>query len=157
MMKSIQVAFFALAILVTACSKDKQTINIVISKDADKIENLAANELQKYLEIIYPHYQFPVTFTARSKRKIYVGRKENIPNGLLQESTIPLNCEGFSIYSKDDEAGIITASGSAGLLYGVYELLGIMGYSFMFSGDYSPSEKDNFSFEEWNLVNEPLV
>lgn len=151
------ILFIILVLLHPACSRHTGTIDIVISENASKIENLAAKELQHYLEIIYPYYQFPVTLSAMSKWRIYVGRKENIPDGLLHQSTIPLNDEGFSIYNNDSNTGVITSSGGIGLLYGVYELLEKMGYSYVFSGDYAPSEKENFNFENWDIVNEPLV
>ncbi len=155
-MKSISVLII-LIMFFTSCTKQVQTIDIVISENANNIEKLAANELSKYLHTIYPNYEFPVLTASKTKQNIYIGAKGKLPEDLLLKSTIPLSGEGFSIFSINDKTGVITSSGSMGLLYGVYELLEKMGYSFLFSGDYAPLQKENFSFEAWNIVDEPLV
>ncbi|MCF7567267.1 hypothetical protein L3X37_02660 [Sabulilitoribacter arenilitoris] len=134
-----------------------QTIDIVIPVNADNIEELAANELSKYLHTIYPNHEFPVVTASKKKKNIYIGTTEKLPKDLWPESAIPSSSEGFSIHRKNDNTGVITSAGSMGLLYGVYGLLEKMGYSFLFSGDYAPSLKEKFNFDEWDMVNEPLV
>ena len=155
-MKNI-INVLVLAILLIGCGKKVKTVEIIVSENADKIEALAANELSKYLRIIYPDYEFPVTSTAGSSMKIFLGRSDNIPDDLLANLTIPANSEGFIIHNQDNESAVISSYGSLGVLYGVYELLNELGYSFVFSGDYAPVQNETFSLEAWDIINEPLV
>ena len=155
-MKKISILIF-LILLFTSSKKQAQTVDIIISKKADNIEKLAANELSKYLNVIYPSYTFPVSTSSKAEQSIYIGKKECLPKKIVSKAVVPENEEGFAIFNKQGKTGVITSSGAMGVLFGVYELLEKMGYTFLLSGDYAPSEKEKFNFDSWNIVNEPLT
>ena len=155
-MKNIIVLCAAVILLLTG-SKSPRQVAILISQEADSLEVLAAHELSHYLGVIYPAYEFPVSATSQGSPHIFVGIQESIPREFALSDTVPANPEGFRVAHWGADRGLITASGSAGVLYGVYELLEALGYSFVLSGDYAPSPRETFDFEDWNLVNQPLV
>ncbi|RIJ50415.1 hypothetical protein D1614_00285 [Maribellus luteus] len=154
-MRSILYLF--LIVLICSCGKSQKTVDITLPENADEIEQLAAAELSTYLGNIYEDYQFRIVTESKSKNKIFIGVKDKLPEDQQLLSSVPQSKEGFSVFHTKENIGVITSEGSKGLLYGVYELMEKLGYSFVFSGDFAPPKKEVFDFDRWNLTNEPLV
>ncbi|MEI6193633.1 MAG: hypothetical protein WCS42_04810, partial [Verrucomicrobiota bacterium] len=76
-------------------------------------------------------------------------------------SDVPTKPESFVVRTKRDgalELGIIAGADARGAAYGVYQLLGQLGYGFYLSGDTLPAPKPGaFDFAGWKLEDAPLV
>ncbi len=110
-------------------------IQVKVDSAASSAEQLAAKELQGYLQRMYPEASGKcIRLTA------------NLP--------VP---ESYEITGTADEA-VIAGGGPRGVLYGAYALLEKLGCRFYLSGDVvPPPSKEPLSFAGLKLSNRPLV
>jgi hypothetical protein len=124
-------------------------VSIVTGKHPDKIEQIAAGDLSKYLEKIYPAYTFPVVAKARRGKRIVLSVDP-------KHKGLPESPEGYLITSDEKHAAIIAGS-SKGLLSGVYGILDHLGVGFYMSEETMPAPKKEFSFAGWDFSDRPMV
>ncbi len=161
---------FLILWLVTPCGCLGQTltrgtlVDIVISPEAAPPEKIAANELSHYLHRLYPDTYFEVVRTKSRKagHVIYLGCVESF--GRLgehmgnKELTRPESYRVTTARIDGQKVGIIFGSDPGGAMYGTYSLLEKLGCGFYLSYDTLPSgRQDSFSFDGWELSDEPLV
>ena len=147
-------------------------VDIVISPEAAPPEKIAANELSHYLHRLYPDTYFEVVRTKSRKADhvIYLGCVESF--GRLGEhmgNKELTRSESYRVTTAridGQKVGIIFGSDPGGAMYGTYSLLEKLGCGFYLSYDTLPSGRqsrkgrlaaDNFSFDGWELADEPLV
>lgn len=157
--------FLSLALLISmlaivARGAEVSTVAIRIGPGATGVERLAANELARYLNQLYPSTRFVVDATAPGG--IHVGTLRSLPD--LKEilgERVPATSEGYVVTRGTIEGkpvGIICGADSSGVLYGVYGLLKHLGVGYLLNGDRLPEPKSEpFSVSGWNLIDRPLV
>ena len=153
-----------LIMLMLAVSISKAQIPIIISEDATKTEQLAAEELQRYLIQIYPSESFAIS-KGRSKlptkQSIYIGTTKSQPMLLKHiDASLLETPESYVVshlVSKGQQVGLILGADDAGLMYGVYGLLEKIGCGYQIEGDSMPEVKNSpFSFASWDLSDHPI-
>lgn len=131
---------------------------IVVSKDAPKLEQLAAVELARYIEKLSyakPDIVGPDDIEKdEEKTLLLVGSPETNPlaGKALAEMQNPekLKAGGFVIHTDSlDKHPVVVISGvdEVGTLYGVYAILEMLGATFLLTGDLLPEPMDNLSFQ----------
>lgn len=142
-----------LLILASSCTlsrlEAKPSVDIVVNENSTKITKFAVAELSSYLSKLYPSYDFPVLHKAKGNTSIFVTVDKNAED-------LPKSEEGYLVKSQGDNAYILSKS-DAGLIYGVYGLLEKLGCGFYISEQTFPAVRKTFSFDEWDLKDEPLM
>src|SRR3989338_2887781 len=112
-------------------------VTIVIPEQASPVERYAAEELKKYLAILYRidaalQHQSAVRLDGPT---IVIGHPKNHPCLADMEWPI-LSADGFCLKTvRSDPAVLVVTGGSGrGTLFGVYELLERWGVRFLLSG-----------------------
>jgi len=141
-----------LLVMVVSCtapvsSKDK--VSIVINDKSSKVVKFAAAELSGYLKKLYPKQVFTVVNEAATGKSIFL-RVTQKAEGL------PDNPEAYVVTSSGNKASIFSKS-DKGLVYGVYGLLEKLGCGFYISEETLPAAREEFSFQNWELSDQPLV
>ncbi|MHC4641632.1 MAG: discoidin domain-containing protein [Planctomycetota bacterium] len=156
------VAFFLLIFVLLVQGCQAQSISIVISGQAAAPERIAGDELERTLSKLYPNQRFKVTAeNLGAPFSILVGTprslpqmRDYVPEGELKgdESFVVTNTA-----KNGRHVGVIAGKTGRAVLYGVYQLLEKLGCGFYLTGDTLPKARNRFSFEGWDLRNQPLV
>lgn len=136
-------------------------IPIWVSATANEVERNAASKLATHLAELYPHQEFPVTFSyPNSERFILMSSDRSmikniaLPDSPFQDSK---NFIVSHLKRNNQEIGVILGLNPKGVLNGVYALLEEYGFGFYLSFESAPPPLDEFNFERWNLSDSPLV
>ncbi|HPT20371.1 MAG TPA: DUF4838 domain-containing protein [Bacteroidales bacterium] len=144
-MKKISFLLFAMIVLLPGCNNrlkinGKTGYQIVIPTQADTIEKYSAEELSHYL-FEMSHVNLPVVEEKEynGNKAIYIGRtnyatKLNVDFTRLEE-------DGYA-YRHQNNNFIIAGGSRKGVLYGVYDLLEILGFR-KYASDYTYIPKGN--------------
>jgi len=138
------------------------TVPVVISTKASRAERLAAADLARCLEQMYPREKFAFAQALpKSGKAIAVGTVDN-PQVRSRAGEPPPNMpESYVVrVTREDgrELGVIAGADARGTVYGVYALLEKLGCGFYLSGDAMPRARtEPFSFDGWSLSSAPLV
>ncbi len=141
----------------------QQHIPVVTSPVASPVEALAAKELSRYLERLYPGRSFPVvTSLAASGPAVLVGTPQSQPELRRMAAVEKLKGpESFVVSTAArgrDRIGLVAGADPRGALYGVYALLEKLGCGFYLSYDALPPPRTGpFTFDGWDLADEPLA
>ena len=112
------------------------------------VEQLAAEELLKYLNQMYPTDDFVLT---NERESVAVIKLMMVKGGSSQHS------EAFNIF-KEGRQLIIQSAGANGLLYGVFAFLEQQGCYFRLSDEYVPTYKNtSFRIPDINIQDRPLA
>jgi hypothetical protein len=156
------VAFFLLVGVLLAQGCQAQSVSIVISGRASGPERIAGEELEQTLSKLYPNQRFAITTKdSGGSFSILVGTPRSLPQirGYVPEGELKGD-ESFVVMNaaKDGRRiGVIAGETGRGVLYGVYQLLEKLGCGFYLTGDTLPKARKQFSFDGWDLRNQPLV
>lgn len=160
---ALVVSAIALCVLARGVSGSAQTksIEVVVSKEADRLEQFAASELTRYLERLFA---VPASIVSRPSTTadclFLLGTPGHHPGRALGEETLPpLSDQGFLLRktSAGDKPGIIIVGGSpAATMWGVYELVEQYGVRYLLSGDVYPEKQREFVLPEIDKVFEPV-
>ncbi len=133
-------------------------VTILVCDDAHEVEGYAAEELKKYLSILY---QFEVqdrdepidTFNGPT---IVLGRPGR-HRGLSQMEWPQLSADGFCLRTVNVDPDVLVIAGGSGrgTLFGVYELLERFGACFMLSADVLPHTPQAFRLTGFDECIEP--
>lgn len=163
--QSSSVPFFLVAALVASAScawADTPTTEVVITKDADALEQFAAAELQRYLDRLFGVSATTVSApTATAGNLFLVGTSAHHPCRSLGEAAIPaLTDQGF-LLRKTTTGGkpamVIVGGSPAAALWGVYELVERYGVRYLLHGDVFPTTRPAFYLPELDQVFEPQL
>ena len=133
-------------------------VHIVISERASPVERYAAEELRKYLALLY-HLDAPLRDalpTTLDGPAIVVGHPKNHPS-LANADWPALSADGFCLKTvRTDPPMLVVAGGSGrGTLFGVYELVERFGVRFLLSGDVLPEQPEPFCLTGFDETIEP--
>jgi hypothetical protein len=132
--------------------------NIVIPSNASKQVIYASNQLKKYLNQIYPAYEFSVTSNSKSSDlKVLLGTVNQLTLDQSVVKDVPVQEEGFLIRCPNDKNAVIVSKSQKGLFNAVYSLLEKLGYGFYLSYEAAPPAKKELSFKEWEMSDYPLT
>lgn len=140
-----------------------RSISIVLSEKASELEIFAADELKRYLSIIYPNRQFPRVSALPDKQPaILLGTLKSFPElkEFIQENDLkkPDSFVVTRTKPKGEFLGIVAGADPRGTLYGVYALLEELGFGFYLSYETKPEPRmDAFDLTPWDLKDEPVV
>ncbi len=137
-------------------------IPIVLARDAKPGEQDLAQELANDLGQVYPSLKFPVgTEPPTTGKYILLGQSGNLRIASQLGAAAPTAPDSFVVTSKQNgssECGIIAGADARGEAYGVYALLGKLGWGFYLSYDAKPSPRTGaFSWDDWQVSDKPLV
>jgi hypothetical protein len=133
-------------------------VDIVIPANATKQIIKAANELELFLQPVFPSYEFSVTTnTKTSGLKILFGTVDLLTPSPSFIKDIPVQEEGFMIRCLSDKTVVIASKSIKGLFNAVYSLLEKLGYGFYLSYEAAPPSKKELSFKEWEMSDYPLT
>ena len=140
----------------------RAVIPVVISPASPRAVALAAADLRRGLEQIYPREEFILAETLPTTgMAVLVG---TLAEAQLREragETPPMASEAYVVRVASEgerQLGIIVGADGRGTTSGVYALLEKLGCGFHLSGDVMPSERAAaFSFADWKLANRPLI
>lgn len=133
---------------ITVAGRDISEYSIYLFEGADQCHTIAANELQKYISlatgITLPIVREPVEHMIVLER---VGKED--------PRSETLGNEGFNITVKENGDLYIFGGYDRGCLYGVYELLEIIGWRFVVNNQVEAFNDSNFYLYESELVEIP--
>ena len=138
-------------------------VAIFVSQGATPLENLAAAELSKYLQLLYPENGFRVTnrppgagtFIQLGTPESFPELRQHVPKGELAQ---PDSFVVTNTRKGDAPGGIIVGADPRATLYAVYALLERLGYGFYLSYDAHPRpRKGPFRPDEWRLADAALT
>ena len=137
-------------------------IPIVLPQDAKPGEQKLAQELADDLAQVYPSQKFEVgTQSPPEGKYILLGLSANPLIASQLGKAAPFAPESFVVTSKENgpsECGIIAGADERGLAYGVYALLGKLGWGFYLSYNAKPPPRTGaFSWDDWQVSDKPLV
>ena len=143
--------------IILSCTP-KNSVLIVRSNQADKIEVLASQELKRYLSELYPDYYFEITTTPISKGdRIYLGTGAHLHEFGLDTIGMPESKQGFLVLPVLGQGAMITSASGQGVLMGVYALAEQLGFGYSFTRDVLPETQKILDFDQWNFSDWPLV
>ncbi len=140
-----------------------QKIPVILSAGAAPLEKLAAIELVKYLQKLFPACEFNVSeSTAPAGSFIRLGTLENSPQLSKHVAKSDLTHPDSFVVTTAQEGqapvGIIAGADPRGTLFAVYALLEKLGYGFYLSYDTKPEPRQGpFTFDAWQLADAPLM
>lgn len=132
-------------------------VDILISAKATIQEKKAAEQLNKYLHLIYPSSQFAVTSVFnKNNLTIWMGLLDflSLDESLVKE--IPTQEEGFLIRSQNSKSVTIASRSARGLFNAVYALAEKLGCGFYLSYEGVPMPKKELIFRDWEMTDFPL-
>ncbi|MEM3388800.1 MAG: DUF4838 domain-containing protein [Thermoproteota archaeon] len=127
----------------------KETVEIIMSKEANSTEKFAAEELAKYLSKMVDEIRINIVTRQRARKAIYVGMlpddldSETFGGNILKELD-ELDNDGFIIRGIG-EILLILGKTSRATLFGVYHYLQILGVRWYFPGEeneYVPKRRE---------------
>jgi hypothetical protein len=150
------VACFALLGLTTVAWSE--SVEIIVSSEADPLERFAATELERYIEEIFPASVDIVSEPGGKADAVFLlGAATHHPFAAAQ--LLPaLSDQGFLLRNTtwENKPAMLIAGGSpAATLWGVYELVEQYGVQYLLSGDVLPEPQQDFYLPEVNQVFEP--
>lgn len=119
-------------------------VSVVVAPSADRVTRFAASELVSYLARLYP------------SERLVLAPKEPRGGRAIVFSHRAGPAESFVIRAEGSRASI-AASDARGALYAVYSLLDKLGCGFYLSYTTVPPARGAFTFDDWNLSDEPLI
>ena len=154
----ILITLLAVAVVPTALSAQGD-VPIIVSAKATAVEKLAATELSRHLQLLYPQVRFAVAGTPGAhKRAVLVGTVASSPELARYVDTGSLKTPESFIVTNRASTAIIAGADPRGVLYGVYGLLEKLGFSYYLSYTARPpAQSGPFSFAGWDLADSPLV
>ena len=142
----------------------KQSVELIIGKEADELERFAASELQGYLKRLFSISATIVNSPGETSEYLFIlGNPDNNPFVVqtLGEGNFPqLSEQGFllrKITFMDKPAMIISGGSSVATMWGVYELVERYGVRYLLQGDVYPENPGDFHFPEIDNAFEPLL
>jgi len=138
-------------------------IPIAVGPQALQLEKLAAEELGKHLQLLYPSHRFPIVEAVPDHgSRILLGTLRSLPpignhiaKGLL---TRPGSYAVSAHMVGKDQAGVIAGSDAQAVLFAVYALLEKLGFGFYLSYNTSPPPaRESMRFDNWRLSDYPVV
>ncbi|MCX7015625.1 MAG: hypothetical protein NTW86_24240, partial [Candidatus Sumerlaeota bacterium] len=148
------------------------SLPIVVGERAHPAEHLAARELADALQKLYPAEKFEIKtyesgFVPKSGKMILLGTPESLPHWNRNDAIDRIGggpesflVDSFIVNTPREgqyQVGRIAGADPRGVAYGVYALLEKLGCGFYFSYDAIPEKSREFSFDQWNLADAPLV
>lgn len=155
-------AFLLLISVLLVQSCQAQNVSIVISSRPSDPEKIAGDELKQMLSKLYPKSSFTITTEdSGASFCILVGIPTSLPQmrNYVLESELKSD-ESFIVNNtakNGQNIGVIAGKNGRAVLYGVYQLLEKLGCGFYLTQDTLPKSKNQFSFDDWDLQNRPLV
>jgi hypothetical protein len=142
-------------------SAPAHSIEVVIAKEADSLEQFAAAELQRYLKVLFGVSARLVNKPSPNADCLFpVGTSWRHPGRALGMETFPqLSDQGFLLRKKNwgNRPTLVIAGGSpAAVMWGVYELVERYGVRYLLHGDIFPETKKEFFLPEIDKVHEPI-
>ena len=156
------VAFLLLISMLLAQSCQAQSVSIVISSRPSDPERIAGDELEQTLSKLYLNWRFTITKEdSGASFCILVGTPTSLPRmrNYVLESELKSD-ESFIVSNSAKNGqpiGVIAGKNGRAVLYGVYQLLEKLGCGFYLTQDTLPKSRNRFSFDGWDLRNQPLV
>ena len=136
-------------------------INIVVTPQADPLETFAANELQRYLERLFPvSVRVASTPSESAESLFFVGLPKGVPGAEALCASVPkLSDQGFLLRNaqwKGKPALLIAGGSPVATMWGVYELAERYGVRYLLSGDVFPEAGRAFFLPQIDKVFEPV-
>ncbi|MEM2049624.1 MAG: alpha-glucuronidase family glycosyl hydrolase [Thermoproteota archaeon] len=125
----------------------KDTVEIIIPKEANSTEKFAAEELAKYLSKMIDKIRINIVTRQKARKAIYVGvlsddlDSETSRSDILKELG-ELDNDGFIIRGIG-EILLILGKTSRATLFGVYHYLQILGVRWYFPGEENETQIDD--------------
>jgi hypothetical protein len=138
-------------------------IPIVVGARASEIEKLAADELSKHLQSLYPSNRFPILEALPDHGfQILLGTLQSLPqmgNYLSKDFLARPGSYAITAHNGGEyQEGIIAGSDDRATLSAVYALLETLGYGFYLSYNASPRPSEEpFRLDHWRLNDYPVV
>jgi len=157
-MKKLILSLFLTTLVIPFYSfGQNKSVDIILSKKAEKANMLAANELSTNLQKIYPAYKFRVIQAPSAGNfQITMGLSNDIAIPDSMKNQIPVQKEGFIVKRIKSNQLIITSHSSKGLFNAVYTLLEKLGDGFYLSMNTKAPATKSFSFKNWEMTDFPL-
>ena len=136
------------------------SLEVVVPKEADELEQFAAAELHRYLERLFGvAVRIESSPSGTADSVLVLGTSGHISISCLGETPMPhLSDQGFLLRKTTclkKPAMAIVGGSPAALLWGVYELVERYGVTYLLGGDVYPEKRQAFYVPEINQVFEP--
>jgi hypothetical protein len=155
-------AFMALPAL-SGQEENGAEIPIVVGARASELQKLAAEELSKHLQALYPANRFPILAAPPHQgTRILVGTLLSLPSIgehfskdlLARPGSYAITAHNVGEYQE----GIVAGADDRATLSAVYALLETLGFGFYLSYNASPRPAEEpFRFDHWRLNDYPVV
>ncbi len=137
-------------------------VPVVVSPDAPPAVAVAAEDLSRCLNQIYPRETFPLAHALpKTGMAVLMGTWADQQVRTRAGEAPPAAPESYVVRAVREEGrqlGIIAGADARGAAYGAYALLEKLGCGFYLSGDVMPPARtEPFSFGDWALENAPLA
>ena len=141
-------------------SGQTMSIEVVVAKDAGKLERFAASELQRYAKRLFGATATIVeTPTAAADGFFFLGTSGRLPAEAIESKVLPaLSDQGFLLRKTSHlkkPAMLIVGGSPRAILWGVYELVERYGVTYLLSGDVLPERQQAFAIPTLDQVFEP--
>jgi hypothetical protein len=139
---------------------EAKSVEVVISKDADRLEHFAASELQRYLKRLFGASAAITSSPGQTTECLFLlGTANHNPAGASGGQQFPkLSDQGFLLrrmVCANTPAMAIIGGSPVAALWGVYELVERYGVRYLLSGDVFPGKPGDFYLPEIDRVFEP--
>jgi hypothetical protein len=157
------VTALAPVILLASAVFGQERITVVSAPGAAAVEILAAQELSRYLQRLYPGQSFPIgSALPTAGPAILVGTPHSQPELRRLVAAERLGQpESFVVSAPlrgKQRIGVVAGADERGTLYGVYALLEKLGCGFYLSYEALPiGRKGPFTFDGWELADAPVA
>jgi hypothetical protein len=134
---------------------------LVISREADKLEQFAASELEGYVERLFRVSATIVSSPSPNAEAFFLlGTSDRLPAGVLAAEVFPqLSDQGFvlrKVQCMNKPAVAIVGGSPRAMMWGVYELVERYGVRYLLSGDVYPENGQDFYLPDIDQVFEPV-